>query len=209
MLFENRIDAGQKLAAALTAYMRLPKHLVIGLPRGGVIVAKQIATALHLPLDIVVARKIGAPFNPELAVGALAGDQIFLNEALIHSMGINKEDLEQIIAAEKREAERRESLYRKGRSLCVFQDHTILLIDDGLATGATVQAAIEFLKEKKARAIVLAVPVSHPETLQRLGSQVDRIVCLATPTDFFAVGQFYSDFTPVLDEEVCSALKSL
>jgi putative phosphoribosyl transferase len=208
MVFKNRVDAGRRLAKALSSYAGLPHHLVIGLPRGGVIVAKEVADILNLPLEIVIVRKIGASTNPEFALGALAGEEIFLDENTIQMLGIDREEVERIIWSEKKEVARREFLYRKDRKAPSFQDQTVLLIDDGIATGATLHASIAFLRKQKVRSIILAVPVAPQEALKQFKELVEGVFCLNTPSNFSAVGEFYLDFTPVTDEEVCKALKS-
>jgi predicted phosphoribosyltransferase len=206
--FENRIDAGRKLGVALASFARKSAHLVVGLPRGGVIVAKEVAFYLELPMDILVARKIGAPISPELAMGALAGDVVYLDEETVEMVGATKAEVAAIIEQEKREAARRERVYRAGRKPPVFKDLTILLVDDGIATGATLRASIDFLKKQQVSSIVVAVPVAPPHIIERIAREVTQVVCLATPSNFFGVSQFYNDFTPVTDEEVCNALKS-
>lgn len=204
MFFNNRIDAGRELAAKLLEYSNLPDHLVVGLARGGVIVAGEVASELHLPLEFISVRKIGSPSNPEFAMGALVNDVVFINDMT----GASNEEIASIIAKEKKESLRREYLYGAGHKTYSFQDQTILLVDDGIATGASLHTSIKFLKQKKVRSIIVAVPVAPPEAVKRFEREVDRIICLSTPADFYAVGQYYADFTPVTDEDVCNTLKS-
>jgi putative phosphoribosyl transferase len=206
-LFQNRADAGRKLASALASYSGLPQHLVIGLPRGGVIVAKEVALALHLPLDFISVRKIGAPQFPELALGAIAGDVVYWNEPLIASVGVSKVELQQIIEREKQEMARRKRLYRGERKSHLLKNQTILLVDDGIATGATLHASILYLRKQNVRSIVIAAPVAAEESLANFEKEVDRVVCLLAPPAFVSVSQFYVEFLAVSDEEVCSALK--
>lgn len=207
-MFINRLDAGQKLAAALISYAGLPNHLVVALPRGGVIVAKEIALALRLPLEFISVRKIGAPQSPELAVGAIVGDIVYLNRPMIETIGASDAEVRHTIELEKREAARREQLYRGGRRPHPFKNQTVLLVDDGIATGATLHASILYLRKQNVRSIIIAVPVAAPASLDPFKKEVDRIVCLLAPPTFFSVSQFYSEFPPVSDEEVCNALKS-
>lgn len=209
MIFKDRVDAGHQLARALSSYAGLPNHLVVGLPRGGVVVARQVALALKLPLEIIVARKIGSPFNPEFAIGALAGDEIYLDRDVIARIGATKEQIDQRIREEKKEALRRERIYRVNRKPLSFLNQTILLIDDGIATGSTLRVSIAYLKQMKVSGIVVAVPVAPAEIIDSLKQEVDAVICLSSPFDFFSVGQFYLDFTPVTDEAVCNALKFL
>ncbi len=208
MIFRNRKEAGQQLGAALIEYAERPAHLVVGLARGGIIVAQQVALSLKLPLEVLVARKIGAPFQPEFAIGAIAGDVILLDPDTVKRVGVAEKDLAAIIEREKKEWLRREKLYRNGREKVPFHNRTILLIDDGIATGLTVRASVQYLKKCGVKSIVLAVPVASPESLGEMRKEVDRLVCLFTPDSFMSVGQFYREFEQVTDEEVCSALKS-
>jgi predicted phosphoribosyltransferase len=190
--------------------------IVIGIPRGGVIVAAEVAAALDAPLDVIVPRKIGAPFNPELAVGAVAPDgTIFYDEALISYTGIDRQGLEQQAAKELQEIERRRGLYRGARvrkapagpeSTPEYRGRTVILVDDGIATGYTVQAALRSLRQQEPERLVLAVPVAPPASLARLRPDADEVICLFAPEDFYAVGQFYQDFGQTTDEEVIAAL---
>ncbi len=206
--FKDRKDAGMLLAKKLLSYKNKPNAVVIGLPRGGVVTAFEIAQELKLPLDIIVPRKIGAPFSPELAVGALTEDgQVDLNEQLIHNLNINKKDLENIIEEEKQEAQRRLKIYRGNRSPRNLQNKIVLLVDDGIATGATMKAAIKSAQKDGAQKIIVATPVAPPETVKLLEKLVDEVICLQQPEDFGAIGIFYENFKQTTDEEVVALLK--
>ncbi len=206
MYFKDRVDAGRQLAAALLKYKDAAKTIVIGLPRGGVVVAAEVATVLRLPLDIVVPRKIGAPDNEELGIGALAGDTILLNKEIIAMLSVPSSYIEREAAKEKKEAERRLSLYRKGKPPQDFKGKTILLVDDGIATGYTMRASIALLKKMEAGKIIAAVPVGPPDTIEMLQKETDEAVCLLTPPSFMAVGQFYEQFPQTEDAEVIGLL---
>ena len=208
MRFKDRKNAGQQLAQALAAYKDAPNTIVLGLPRGGVIVAKEIAKALNLPLDVIIARKIGAPSNPELAVGALTvGGTYYINKPLVESMGLTVDSLTPIIEAETQEAIRREEKYRTGKKPLEFKDKTIILVDDGIATGATMRVAMIAAKNLGAQKIIVAVPVMPIESVYALKNNVDELVCLYPADEFFGVGQFYEEFPQVTDDEVIEALK--
>lgn len=207
-MFQDRIDAGQQLAQALIAYKNRKDVLVIGLPRGGVPVAYEVADRLNLPLDIFCPRKIGAPMNKEFAIGAITetGEGIF-DEDTIARLGIPQEYIDREVAIEKQTAQKRLDAYRKGRPKRVIKGKTIILIDDGLATGATMKAAIRSAHAEGASEIVVAVPVAPPDTLDEIRMMVDEAYCLDTPLFFQAVGQFYEDFRPTEDEEVEQLMK--
>ena len=206
--YRNRAEAGRFLAAALARYASRPEVVVLGLTRGGVPVAAEVACALGAPLDVVVVRKLGAPFEPELAMGAIAGDGAeVLDEELIRGFGIARKDVDAIIAKERAEVERRERLYRAGRPPLDLKEHTAILVDDGLATGSTMLAAVAFARKRSVRRIVLAVPVGSHQAVEKLRGKVDECVCLATPDPFFAVGEWYWNFLPVSDTEVTKLLK--
>lgn len=206
MMFRDRVDAGKQLAEKLGSYYRARETIVVALPRGGVIVGHEIAKKLELPLDIVCPRKIGHPYNPEFAIGAVTenGDYILSQEMI----ELPEEVLKKAIETEKQEAERRLELYRKGMPPRHFFEKRIILVDDGLATGSTMKAAIQSIQNSKAKEIILAVPVSPQETLPHFSSLVDRIVCLQAPLHFHAVGQFYAHFEQVTDHEVITILQS-
>jgi predicted phosphoribosyltransferase len=213
-VFADRRDAGRRLAARLQ-HLQKQDVSVLGIPRGGVIVAAEVAAALDAPLDVIVSRKIGAPFNPELAVGAVAPDgTIFYDEILISCAGIDRRELEQQAARELQEIGRRLSVYRGACAGCGpgavpdYLGRTVILVDDGIATGYTVQAALRSLRRQKPDRLVLAVPVAPRDSLARIGSDADEVVCLLVPEDFYAVGQFYQDFRQTTDQEVIDALAS-
>ena len=205
MLFKNRQDAGRQLAAELQS-LKINDGLIIGLPRGGVVVADEIARTLGLPLDIIIPRKIGAPFNPELAIGALVEDTVLLNDALIDELGIDALYIQSEIAKEKKEAARRLALFRHGKSSPAFKGRTIIVADDGIATGATMRASLQYLKSKGAGRLIAAVPVAPPETVKQLQKDGFEVICLYTPVSFAAVGQFYEEFPQTQDSEVIKIL---
>ncbi len=212
MYFKDRIDAGRQLAAALLKYKDAPKTIAIGLPRGGVVVASVAAKDLHLPLDVIVPRKIGSPENEELAIGALAGDIVLLNVELISQLSVPSSYIERAIAKEKKEAERRLVLFRKGKppqDFQYFKGMTVLLIDDGIATGYTMRASIAWLKKMKTGHIIAAVPVGPPDTLETLRKEADEVICLLAPSSFMAVGQFYEHFPQTQDAEVIALLNDV
>ncbi len=205
MRFADRRDAGRRLAQALSRYRSL-HPLVLGLPRGGVPVAAEVARELGAPLDVLVVRKLGAPGHPEFAIGALAADATVLHHDVIRQLGVPPEYLDRVIAQEQEELARRERAYRGDRPAAVVRGRTVILVDDGLATGATAEAAIRVLRARGAERVILAVPVSAPDTLHRLTPMVDELVCLSAPPDFRAVSLNYDDFSPTSDEEVLACL---
>ena len=207
MIFKDRREAGLKLAEKLEKFRDQPKTVVMGLARGGVVVAHAVAKALHLPLDVIVVRKIGAPGQEELAIGAIdeEGDGFF-NEAIIRSLNISPDYIKKEVTAQKKIAEERAALYRKEKKKTEINNQTIIVVDDGIATGATVHAALIGLKKKGAKKIILAVPVAAADSLKILSKEVDETVCLYTPSDFMAVGQFYQKFDQTSDEEVMRLL---
>lgn len=207
MLYQDRKEAGRKLAQQLKELEGQENNLVIALPRGGVVLGYEIASALHLPLDIVCPRKVGAPGNPEFAIGAVTetGESI-LNQTWIKELGIEEIVLKQILEKESAEAKRRLLAYRQNLPARRLIGQRILLVDDGLATGSTMQAAIKSLRKEGVKEIILAVPVAPIDTFKRLKHEVDSAVCLATPLSFFAVGQFYAHFDQVSDAEVIEIL---
>ena len=206
MLFKNRQDAGRQLAIKLQS-LKIKDGLIIGLPRGGVVVADEIARKLDLPLDIIIPRKIGAPFNPELAIGALVEDTVLLNDALIEEFGIDATYIRSEIAKEKKEAARRLALFRHGKSPPAFKGRTVIVVDDGIATGATMRASLQYLKSKDAKRLIAAVPVAPPETVKQLQNEGFQVICLYTPASFAAVGQFYEEFPQTQDSEVVKILR--
>jgi putative phosphoribosyl transferase len=206
VIFEDRIDAGERLAEALKEYAG-PDTVVLGIPRGGVIVAEVVARTLGVPLDVVVPRKVGAPGNPELGLGAVAPGVRVLDPWLIERLGVTEEYLEREIAAEEAETIRRLRVYRGDRPPLELAGKTAIVIDDGVATGGTAVAAIRWARAQGAGKVVLAVPVAPPQTMERLRHEADEVVALATPEPFFAVGEWYRRFDQTSDEEVIAALR--
>jgi putative phosphoribosyl transferase len=203
MFFRDRSDAGQKVAEALAAYANRPDVIVLGLPRGGVPIAYEVACAVHAPLDIFLVRKLGVPGYEELAMGAISSGGVrVLNEDVIRGLGIPQEEIEAVVSEEQQELERRARAYRDDRPLPDVREKTVILIDDGLATGATMKAAVAALRQLHPSRIVVAVPVAARETCRELAPEVDEIVCLATPEPFHAVGLWYEQFSQTTDEEV-------
>ncbi len=202
MLFQDRHEAGQKLAKQLEMY-RGKRAIVLALPRGGVVVGYEVAKALNLPLDVIITRKIGAPGNPEYAIGAVAetGD-VQLNQEEIRLFGISPQYVNDEIRRQRQEIERRVQLYRGGRRLPSVRNKIVIVVDDGIATGFTMRASIRALKVEEPKKIVLAVPVAPPDVLDEMRKEVDEAVCLATPEPFFAVGAWYRHFEQTTDEEV-------
>ncbi|NIP71847.1 MAG: phosphoribosyltransferase [Gammaproteobacteria bacterium] len=201
--YPNRAEAGRQLAAALKDYRGREDVIVLALPRGGVPVAYEVAEALGAPMDLVVVRKLGTPGQEELAMGAIAtGGARVMNTDVVAALRISEEVIERVVERERRELERRERAYRGERPRPELRDRYIVLIDDGLATGATMRAAVTALRQLGPARIVVAVPVAPPDTVERLRSEADEVVCLATPQPFFGVGQWYADFTQVTDDEV-------
>ncbi len=207
-MFKERASAGRDLANSLEKF-RDQNVLVIGIPRGGVIVAAEVADALNAPLDLIITRKIGAPGNEELAIGAVAGvGQVMLNSKLVEALNVSKDYIEERVEKAVAEIKRRRRLYLGELPSTNVGNKTVLVIDDGLATGYTALAAIEMLRTMKPQKIVLAVPVAPSETVARLTPEVDELVCLSMPREFFAVGQFYDEFHQVTDEEVIDRIKA-
>ena len=206
-MFRDRRHAGQELVHLLSKYLRDPQAIVIGLPRGGVVTAHVIAKSLHLPLDIICPRKIGAPGNPELAIGAITetGEGIW-NTALIIQLSVPKEHIIHGVEKEKVQALRRLNSYRQGRPPRELKGKTVILVDDGLATGSTMKAAIRSAKLEGAKRVVVAVPVSPQDTLEEIQKLVDEVVCVSNPSESQAVGQFYKEFSATEDEEVIRLL---
>lgn len=207
MTFTNRTDAGKQLAAQLQQYAQQPDTIVVGLPRGGVVVAYEVALELQLPLDIVVPRKIGAPFDEELAVGAISQDgHVVWNNDLMKSLDLTPGDLTDIIAKEKAEAIRRVTIYRAGRNPLKLTNKTVILVDDGIATGATMHAAIMYVRAQNPAHLIVAIPVAPVEALKEIAQGVDQFVCLNLAKTFMGVGAFYQNFEQTTDEEVINLL---
>ena len=202
-VFSNRTEAGRQLAESLGAYRDNRSAIVLGLPRGGVPVAYEVAKSLHLPLDVFVVRKLGVPGYEELGMGAIAsGNVSVLNQDVLQSVPHSEANLEKVMALEKIELQRRETQYRQDQPFPTLQGRIVILVDDGLATGATMRAAIIALKKHQVAKVVVAVPVGASETCQELATEADEIVCLEAPPSFHGVGEFYRDFSQTTDDEV-------
>ena len=201
--FADRDEAGRLLAAAL-AMMKLPANvIVLALPRGGLPVGLQVAKKLNAPLDVVIVRKLGVPWQPELAMGAIAsGSFQTLDQDLVRALGISREEVDVVINKERAEVERREKLYRKGLPALDLRGRTVLLADDGLATGSTMLVAARYVRSLKPARMLIVVPVGSVQACERLKTEADDCICLATPEPFVAVGDWYADFPQVNDSEV-------
>lgn len=207
--FRDRRDAGRHLAAALRRYVNRRDVIVLALPRGGVPVAYEVAMALQEPLDVFIVRKLGVPWHEELAMGAIASGGVrVLDDELIRVAKVSPEDVERVTQWELAELARRERQYRGDRPFPDLHDRTVLLIDDGLATGSTMRAAVTALRAEGPSAVVVAVPVAAPETCEAFRDVADDIVCAETPEPFYAVGKWYDDFSQTTDDEVHELLES-
>jgi predicted phosphoribosyltransferase len=207
MRFRDRVHAGRELAGLLAHYAHRPDVIVLGLPRGGMPVAAEVARALGVPFDVFLVRKLGVPGHEELAFGAIAqGGVQVLNHSLIADLDLPPSAVERVAARERTELERRDELYRGGRPFPILHDRTVILIDDGLATGATMEAAVIALRRLDPARVVVAAPVGARETCDRLSRIGDEVVCAATPAPFDAVGLWYEDFSQTTDEEVRALL---
>ena len=210
MVFLNREEAGRELAKKLKAYENTPGVLVLGIPRGGVPVAFQVATELQAPLDVFVVRKLGVPAREELAFGAIASGGIrFLDSEIVEAVGISGLEIERITAKERQELERREVAYRGERPPLAVQGQTVILVDDGIATGSSMQVAITALRQMKPVRLVVAAPVIPVSTCKRLRREVDELICVQMPASFYAIGEFYENFSQVSDEEVTDLLRRI
>jgi putative phosphoribosyl transferase len=208
MMFADRIDAGRRLAAKLKSF-KDAQPVVLALPRGGVPVGFEIASALAAPLDVIIVRKIGAPFQHELALGAIVGNgaiEHVIDSALISELEVSKEYLGKEIEQEAAEIDRRRKLYYGKRQPADIRDKTAIVVDDGIATGYTMRAALRAIQRREPRRIVIAVPVAAPQTVEVLRKDVDEIVCLAMPEDLSAIGAYYSNFRQIDDKEVIDFL---
>ena len=202
-VFQDRVDAGRQLAARLTHYGDRGDVIVLALPRGGLPVGFEVAQALHAPLDVMIVRKLGTPGQPELAMGAIASGGVrVVNDEVIRELGISQEQLDEVAAEEQLEVERRERLYRAGRPPLEIAGRTAILVDDGIATGSTMRAAIQALRAQKPARLVVAAPTAAPATCEQIRKQVDELVCLTTPDPFVAIGFFYRDFPQLSDDAV-------
>ncbi|GCE06009.1 phosphoribosyltransferase [Dictyobacter aurantiacus] len=203
MRFRDRRDAGKQLATQLAGYRNRPDVVVLGLPRGGVPVAFEVASELHAPLDVMIVRKLGLPGQEELAMGALAQGGIrILNDDVISAVGIPNEVIDAVAAREQQEIERREHLYRGDRPALDVRGRTVVLVDDGIATGATIRAAIAALKRQHPAHLIIAVPVAAATTCDELAAQGDKVICLLKPDMLYAIGLWYENFSQTHDEEV-------
>jgi len=208
MLFRDRTEAGQFLAARLECFADLPDLLVLALPRGGVPVAFEVAQALHAPLDVFVVRKLGLPGNEELAMGAIASGGVrVVNDEVVRVLGVPDAIIEQVAAEEQVELERRERAYRGDVPAADAHGKTVILIDDGLATGTTMRAAVKALRAQQPARIVVAVPVGAAQTCAELALEADELICLRMPEPFQAVGIWYEDFEQTTDAEVREFLR--
>jgi putative phosphoribosyl transferase len=208
--FQNRHDAGHFLAGKLQAFANRPNVVVLALPRGGVPVGYEVAKALNVPLDVFVVRKLGVPSSPELAMGAIASGGIrVLNEDVIQELGITSQMIDKVAADEAMELKRRETTYRRGREPLAVAGRTVILVDDGLATGASMRAAVQALRHRQPERIIVAVPVGAAATCEQLRTEADEVVCGRHPSDLNAIGFWYEDFRQTTDEEICGLLDQM
>ncbi|MFT4060330.1 MAG: phosphoribosyltransferase [Legionella sp.] len=206
--FIDRYEAGVILAKYLKDYANKPNVIILALPRGGVPVAFEIATALSVTLDVFIVRKLGFPGHEELAMGAIAsGDTVFFNEPLMSQLNLDRLSIQNVIEKEREELQRREYLYRGSSPFPNLKEKIVILVDDGMATGSTMMAAIEVLRKHKPKSIIIAVPVAAHSTCEEMAPLVDRIVCPLKPLDFYAVGLWYENFPQTSDNEVIELLK--
>lgn len=206
--FRDRTEAGQVLASRLTAYAHRPDVLVLALPRGGVVVAFEVAKALHVPLDVLIIRKLGVPGYEELAMGAIASGGVqVLNDEVVRMLVLSTEVINKVTVQEQHELERREHLYRGDRPASDVQGRTIILVDDGIATGATMRAAIATVRKRQPARIIVAVPVAASATCEALETQVDELICIIRPEEFYSVGFWYEHFAQTTDKEVRDLLE--
>lgn len=207
MIFEDRKDAGKKLGSALMSHVENENCLILALPRGGVPVAYEAARELGVPMDILLVRKLGVPGQEELAMGAIASGGIqVLNKGLINMLGIPEESIDTVAKREDQEMKRRERIYRGNNPALEIKGKTVIIVDDGLATGATMRAAAEALRARNPGKIIVAAPVASPDTCEALNVVADEVVCLQTPQPFSSVGQWYKNFDQTSDEEVTELL---
>lgn len=207
-LFQDRLDAGRQLAKKLKKYAGIPGLLILGLPRGGVVVAYEVAAALHAPMDVLIVRKLGVPGHEELAMGAIASGGVrILNDSVVRSLNISADQIEEVAAHEMRELKRREEIYRGKNPAVNVKGRTVILVDDGLATGATMYAAASALKKLSPEKLIIAVPVASAETCREFRQKGLDVTCLYTPAPFYGVGMWYEKFDQTSDEEVKKLLK--
>jgi putative phosphoribosyl transferase len=205
-VFRNRQDAGRRLADRLAA-LREERPVVVGLPRGGVPVAAEVASALDAPLDVIIVRKLGVPAQPELGMGAIGEDGVrVLNETVVRAAGVPAGAIDAVEQRERAEVERRARRYRGDRARLSLDGRTVIVVDDGIATGGTARAAVQVARAQGARRVVLAVPVAPPGAVEEMRAVADEVVCVESPHGFAAVGQWYEDFTQTSDDEVVRLL---
>ena len=205
-VFRNRQDAGRRLADRLEA-LRNERPVVVGLPRGGVPVAAEVASALGAPLDVIIVRKLGVPAQPELGMGAIGEDGVrVLNDTVVRAAGVPADAIDAVERRERAEVERRARRYRGDRARASLDGRTVIVVDDGIATGGTARAAVQVARAQGARRVVLAVPVAPPDTVEEMRAVADEVVCVESPRGFAAVGQWYEDFTQTSDDEVVRLL---
>lgn len=206
-MFKNREEAGELLAQELVAFRNDPDGILLALPRGGVTVAYQLSLALHLPLDVLITRKIGAPGNPEYALGAVSETgAVYWNQDALAGLSLSTRDLAIAVQTRQQEVSRRVTLYRQGRPFPNLKDRTVIIVDDGLATGATFFASVATVRQAHPRRIIGAIPVGPRSTVEQARNLVDQLVVLRVPEPFYAVGNFYRDFEQVEDREVLEYL---
>lgn len=209
MVFKDQVSAGEELAEKLSRYKN-KKAVVLAIPRGGVATGSAVAKKLHLPLDVVVAHKISAPGNPELAIGAVGETKgsLWLNKALVSQLSVSDDYLQSEIKKQQAEIKRREKTYRQAKTPRQLKGKLVILVDDGIATGATMIAAVREMRNLGADKVVVAIPVAPPDTVKLLKKEADEVVCLETPPLFFAVGQWYQNFRQYTDQEVIKLVES-
>lgn len=206
-LFRDRVEAGKRLVSTLIDFAG-KNAIVLAIPRGGIVVGFEVAQALGLPLDVIIPRKISAPDNPELAVGAVTEDgTLILDESLIKHLRVPEDYIKEESERQRLEIERRLKLYRGEALYPSLKNRDVIIVDDGIATGSTMKAALASVRKRGAKTIVVAIPVGPPSTIRELNKEADRVVCLHTPESFYAIGQFYEDFAQTVDEEVIRLLK--
>lgn len=208
MHYRDRIAAAEKLSLLLKNYKNKKEILILALPRGGVIVGDVISKNLNLPLDVIIPKKLLSPVSEELAIGAICEESIFLNDELIKDLKVTKEFIQKEIDEKKKQIIERKKLYKKDKTTLDLKNKTIILVDDGIATGATIIAAIYAIKEKQAKKIIVAAPVGAYTTIEKLKSLVEEVICPLLPDDFYAIGQFYDNFEEITDAKVIKILES-
>jgi putative phosphoribosyl transferase len=208
MLFQDRYEAGQRLAAELLPLANRKDVLVLALPRGGLILGYEISQRLHVPLDLILVRKLGVPLQEELAFGAISTNNVsYINKGIVDSLSLSQEEMDRIIKKESLELERRNRLYRQGRPFPDVQGKIVILVDDGIATGATMRVAIKVISSMNPRKILVAVPVASSSVYQELGNKDVEFLVLETPEPFYGIGMWYHDFAQLTDREVIELLE--